>query len=140
MTDVMHTTSLPDRAQAWRTALERAVKHTNFGREIVRGTFTEKASSICLNGEGWEITSDFDIIICAEVAFPMPQINAENTDMLHAILDEDTATNSGIFAKCWNGSPAAQACADELRKALGEEINFFVECAAQERITKKLIA
>lgn len=137
MTDVTRiTTSQPDRAIQWRTALERAVSHVNFGRAIL----AEQASSLCLNGENWEIISDFDEIICSEVAFPLPRLNQENAKMLGAILDEDQETNSGIFAKCWNGSPAAKACADELRRVLDEEINFFSGRDSEERTTRKLIA
>lgn len=140
MTDVHIQAQQPDRAQAWRTALERAIVSPQFGRDIVYGTFAEHASSICLNGEHWQITSELETIICSEVAFPMPQLRDECAWIYSGILIEDYTGNYGIFRKCWKDSPTAEACANELRAALVEELNFFRSGAAQERITEKLIA
>src|SRR5690348_11131343 len=94
--------SQPDRAQQWRTALERCVQHSNFGRQIVEGQFDDQERYACLNGEAWSITSDFDVAIRAEVMLPLPMLNADTAWIYQEVLKEDSTTNSGIFARLWS--------------------------------------
>jgi hypothetical protein len=142
MTDVTTIQAQPeqDSAQQWRTALERAVAHPNFGRQIIRSQFAEKSMSLCLNSESWTITDDFEEIIQAEIAIPLPQLRADIAWTYAQILCEDQETNSGIFARCWNGSPVCQDCAAELRKALEEDINFFRQSIGEMHTLDESIA
>jgi len=135
MTDVTTIQAQPeqDSAQQWRTALERAVAHPNFGRQIIRSQFAEKTMSLCLNDDRWTITDDFEEIICAQIAMPLPMLRCDIAWLYQQILQEDNETGSGVFARCWNNSPACQDCAAELRKALEEDINFFHQSVEEIR-------
>lgn len=146
MSDVttIETQANKDSVQQWRTALERMICNAEFGRQIVLAQFEEQKLCACLTGEEWAITSDNSTILNAEVYIPLPQLRYEVAWIYSGILIEDLRSNPGIFRQCWKDSPAAEACATEMRKQLEEDIRFWrqmaAEMRAEQRRTDKLIA
>jgi hypothetical protein len=146
MSDVttIDTTASKDSAQQWRTALERMICHAEFGRQVVLAQFAEHETFACLTGEQWAITSDNITILNAEVYIPLPMLRPEVAWIYSGVLIEDLRGNTGIFRQCWHNSPASEACAEELRQQLEEDIKFWrqmaAEMGAEMRRTDKLIA
>jgi hypothetical protein len=145
MSDVTTITSTqPDSAARWRTALERLLVGDEFGRQIVLAQFAERQIFACFNGEEVTITSDEEAVLNAEVYIPLPMLNMEKAWIYSGVLFDDLLYHPGIFRRCWHDSPAAKACAAEMRQQLEEDITFWRQMAAEMheemRRTDKLIA
>lgn len=143
MSDVTAILNGQDSASVWRGTLEAYFDTHDFGYVIVESQMLDTNSSLIFTGEQWRATANFDEIITAQLAFPLPRLNSSTFPWYAAAWIDATRDQSEIFNLCWQGSKAARDCASELRAALDEEINFFKGAAATihaERITEKLIA
>src|SRR5690242_9482379 len=122
MSDVIDIQAPKDSADQWRTALERLMCQEEFGRQIVLSQFAEHQMFACFNGDEANITSDQEAVLNAEVSIPLPALKVEKAWIYSGILVEDLLSNPGIFRQCWHDSPAAKACAAEMRQQLEEDI------------------
>lgn len=143
MSDVMKINQSMDAAAKWRGTLEAYFDTPDFGYAIVESQMLNNQASVIFTGEQWKATANFDEIITAAIAFPLPQLNASAFTWYASAWLDAQRDKSEIFHLCWQGSLAAKDCAAELRAALEEEICFFQAAAATiraEGITEKLIA
>lgn len=144
MSDVIEIQAQPDSAQQWRTALERMICNAEFGRQVILAQFSESEMFTCLNGEQWSITSQENEILNAEIYIPLPRLRTEMAWIYSGILIEDLLNCCGVFRQCWYKSPSAEACANEMRQQLEEDITFWhqmvEEMRGETRRTDKLIA